>query len=700
MKFRHNMLWIGCLTAVTHACALTLGPTQGHVVLGAPLDVRITIEPDAEHTLETSCIDAQALFGATLAHTTLELMPPNTVRIRSRKAVNEPLVHLRITAGCDGRSERSYTLLADPPERLATAPTQPAAQPAPTAPPRPRAHAAPQPTATPPTPKAPAPQKTRSAAAAPLANPENMRPVLRMDTLFLFPDAAGNDTPRSPRTPDSTIALPATAPEDAPHMPSEPLQQLERQLAALVQQQQQDHALMVRLSAQLAQRESTQAPAAWWLYVLGGLLLLALGTIALLLHRLRTAQARAWDDWSDSMRQAQTTPNAELKKNIAATATLASENTEKSSKKQSEFSPSSFPSDTDLWTQAETTVVPPALQPLQAPPSATDLRKANAFVLPVATNTKTSSEGDSAKAPVSAYSTITSQDFLNAQEQAEFFASIGEYDEAIALLETHIAEVGPISPLPYLKLLEFFYQLSRSEPFEQTRQALQEHFNINVPVLSHYHEPGVDLLDGYPQLLEPIEAQWPSDAVLALLEHLLHYPVQGNFDVPVPRLAPAAFRDVLLLHSMALNTPASSRGSMERRHSTVAQAVPPAALNAVVPPASLPSDSPVSDPATATDANAALLATLDLNFELPEAPASSPALAADGTPDANAQVPALAPHLEDLQLDWDLPAADPSATGQPPAQTPPATPEAPLLDLNLDGLQLDPSAEPRPPRQP
>lgn len=697
MKFRHNMLWIGCLTAVTHACALTLGPTQGHVVLGAPLDVRITIEPDAEHTLETSCIDAQALFGATLAHTTLELMPPNTVRIRSRKAVNEPLVHLRITAGCDGRSERSYTLLADPPERLATAPTQPAAQPAPTAPPRPRAHAAPQPTATP---KAPAPQKTRSAAAAPLANPENMRPVLRMDTLFLFPDADGNDTPRSPRTPDSTIDLPATAPEDAPHMPSEPLQQLERQLAALIQQQQQDHALMVRLSAQLAQRESTQAPAAWWLYVLGGLLLLALGTIALLLHRLRTAQARAWDDWSDSMRQAQTTPNAELKKNIAATATWASENTEKSSKKQSEFSPSSFPSDTDLWTQAETTVVPPALQPLQAPPSATDLRKANAFVLPVATNTKTSSEGDSAKAPVSAYSTITSQDFLNAQEQAEFFASIGEYDEAIALLETHIAEVGPISPLPYLKLLEFFYQLSRSEPFEQTRQALQEHFNINVPVLSHYHEPGVDLLDGYPQLLEPIEAQWPSDAVLALLEHLLHYPVQGNFDVPVPRLAPAAFRDVLLLHSMALNTPASSRGSMERRHSTVAQAVPPAALNAVVPPASLPSDSPVSDPATATDANAALLATLDLNFELPEAPASSPALAADGTPDANAQVPALAPHLEDLQLDWDLPAADPSATGQPPAQTPPATPEAPLLDLNLDGLQLDPPAEPRPPRQP
>jgi pilus assembly protein FimV len=696
VKFRHNMLWIGCLTAVTHACALTLGPTQGHVVLGAPLDVRITIEPDAEHTLETSCIDAQALFGATLAHTTLELMPPNTVRIRSRKAVNEPLVHLRITAGCDGRSERSYTLLADPPERLATAPTQPAAQPAPTAPPRPRAHAAPQPTATP---KAPAPQKTRSAAAAPLANPENMRPVLRMDTLFLFPDADGNDTPRSPRTPDSTIDLPATAPEDAPHMPSEPLQQLERQLAALVQQQQQDHALMVRLSAQLAQRESTQAPAAWWLYVLGGLLLLALGTIALLLHRLRTAQARAWGDWSDSMRQAQTTPNAALKKNIAATATWASENTEKSSKKQSEFSPSSFPSDTDLWTQAETTVVPPALQPLQAPPSATDLRKANAFVLPVATNTKTSSEGDSAKAPVSAYSTITSQDFLNAQEQAEFFASIGEYDEAIALLETHIAEVGPISPLPYLKLLEFFYQLSRSEPFEQTRQALQEHFNINVPVLSHYHEPGVDLLDGYPQLLEPIEAQWPSDAVLALLEHLLHYPVQGNFDVPVPRLAPAAFRDVLLLHSMALNTPASSRGSMERRHSTVAQAVPPAALNAVVPPASLPSDSPVSDPATATDANAALLATLDLNFELPEAPASSPALAADGTPDANAQVPALAPHLEDLQLDWDLPAADPSATGQPPAQTP-ATPEAPLLDLNLDGLQLDPPTEPRPPRQP
>ena len=51
MKFRYNMVWIGCLLAATHACALTLGSPQGQVVLGAPLDIRIAVEPDASPVL-------------------------------------------------------------------------------------------------------------------------------------------------------------------------------------------------------------------------------------------------------------------------------------------------------------------------------------------------------------------------------------------------------------------------------------------------------------------------------------------------------------------------------------------------------------------------------------------------------------------------------------------------------------------------
>lgn len=746
MKFRHNMVWIGCLLAATHACALTLGPTQGQVVLGAPLDIRIAVEPDADQTLESSCIDADALFGAVRAHTTLELVPPSTIRLRSRQAVNEPLVHLQVSAGCNGSSVRSYTLFADPPAGVGTKPAVTAQQPLPlatavlpataaAAPAKRRAPSAPKntPRSATKTPKAakatpPAPTATASsaasaasaattataAAAVPLSNLtlesiENSRPVLRMDTLFLFPDTEGSETSPRTSTADSTVALPSPSHADTERATSEQLQQLEKQLTALVQQQQRDRARILLLSEQLTHSQQ-QAPATLWLYGLMALLVLALTTIAVLLHRLRSIQSRKQADWSDTVRQAQDDAAPEAPPSIAVSQEPtkakaknpdAPAATDTTAQELRAFLPAAAPP--DLWEQAEAPAPAPASlakTDTEAAPSPLQVRQANAFILPTATNVSTPTPP---QPPVSAYSTITSQDFLNAQEQAEFFASIGEYDEAIGLLQQHIAEVGPVSPLPYLKLLEFFYQLSRSEPFEQTRQALQEHFNIDVPVLSHYHEPGADLLDGYPQLLEPIEAQWPSDAVLTLLEHLLHYPVQGKFDVTVPRLAPAAFRDVLLLHSMALNTTASSRGSMERRHSTVAQAVAPAVLNAVVPPASLPSDSPVADPAAATtiatDADAALLTTLDLNFELPETPPAPLALAADSTPHADVQAPALAPHLEDLQLDWHQP-EDPSATGQPPAQTPPATPEAPLLDLNLDGLQLEPPADPRPPRQP
>lgn len=227
MKLRNNILWIGCLTIAAQACALTLGPTQGPVVLGAPMDIRVTVEPDAGQTLHSSCIDANAQLGEVLAHLSLDLLPPNTVRIHSRQAVNEPLVSLKISAGCNNKAVRSYTLFADPPKALSSAPASNAqtpirltppnhtASPAPAAQPRATATAAAAPAQTPPAaaphpaksapPPAPSPARTAAASAAastdaaatrPSATPispeamDNMRPVLRMDTLFLFPDSS------------------------------------------------------------------------------------------------------------------------------------------------------------------------------------------------------------------------------------------------------------------------------------------------------------------------------------------------------------------------------------------------------------------------------------------------------------------------------------------------------------------------------
>lgn len=723
MKFRNNVLWIGCLTAAAHTCALTLGPTQGQVVLGAPLDIRVSIEPDAGQTLASSCIEAEAHFGEALARLTTDLLPPSTLRIRSQQPVNEPLVDLRITAGCGGRMARSYTLFADPPKQSTTAATAaqspihiaPAARPAPTVPatqqPRPRTTPAAQkkaPAAAKASTQAAKPASVKAAAAAAsaavpaaLLSPEELRPVLRMDTLFLFPDGANAESSPSARNHapgGDTIILPGQSAtpqaqdKKAANAQSEQLLRLEKQLTTLLQQQKQDRAHILRLSEQLANAQTPNQTL--WLYVLLCLLLLALTTIALLLRRFHAERALAQDRWSAAVREAQEATAHKPGKSIATSAAFTRKIDSKTSEEDTAAQDTPAASASDPWTKAEASSVPPVAAP-DVPASAADVRQANAFLLPQATNTQSTDASSPAPAQ-SAYSTITSQDFLSTQEQAEFFASIGEYDEAIGLLQNHIAQAGPTSPLPYLKLLEFFYQLSRTESFEQTRQALQEHFNIQAPTLAKYHSQGQDLLHGYPQLLEPIEALWPSDEVLALLEGLLHYPVQGKFDAPVPRLDPAAFHELLLLYNIARDTPANARGSMVQRRSTAAEALcdEKAALDPAPTAAVAETAMPVPDDAP----DGATLDALDLQLDLPTAPvtggADSPAAPADAeslAPPASASLDL----LEDLNLD--LHAPDTPAADAPLDPTPAPAP----LELDLDGLNLEaPADRDDTPRQP
>lgn len=133
MRLRNQFLGIACLTAAAQACALTLGTPQNPVVLGAPLDVRITIVPDPGQTLDSSCIQAQVMQGEVFTPVRTTLIAPQTLRIRSQQAINEPLVSLTVSAGCSGQISRSYTLFADPPQLLPS--TQPAAALSPSPPP-------------------------------------------------------------------------------------------------------------------------------------------------------------------------------------------------------------------------------------------------------------------------------------------------------------------------------------------------------------------------------------------------------------------------------------------------------------------------------------------------------------------------------------------------------------------------------------
>ena len=531
VRLRNQFLGIACLTAAAQACALTLGTPQNPVVLGAPLDVRITIVPDPGQTLDSSCIQAQVMQGEVSTPVRTTLIAPQTLRIRSQQAINEPLVSLTVSAGCSGQISRSYTLFADPPQLLPS--TQPAAALSPSPPPEktakrpapapkaakaaqapsakaPTATARPAPKTTPaPAPKV-APARTPPAdpaAAAPLALSitalDSARPVLRMDTLFLFHD--GEEGAAANRG-ESTIAL---APADTAAIESERLLQLQTQLASLEEQQKKSRAEIAGLTTELAAAKAANT-LPLWLYLLLAVLTAALLAIAYLLQRLRAERQHAASDWHQAVRSAYA-PDAE-EKYIASTV-----------EEETQYSAETVKKPTVEAPEAPTKQASPAPAPAEPAPSAPIAVpiQPNAFFLPQADNHL--NEGDSAEAP-SGYLTVTTQDFLDTQEQAEFYASIGEYDEAIILLENHIEKNPKASPLPYLKLLEFFYQLSRTEAFETTRRALEAVFNIQAPRLENYHAPSADLLEGAVPLLTQIEALWPTDDVLALMGGAIHYP--------------------------------------------------------------------------------------------------------------------------------------------------------------------------------
>uniref|UniRef100_UPI0035A11A1E type IV pilus assembly protein FimV n=1 Tax=Delftia acidovorans TaxID=80866 RepID=UPI0035A11A1E len=164
-------------------------------------------------------------------------------------------------------------------------------------------------------------------------------------------------------------------------------------------------------------------------------------------------------------------------------------------------------------------------------------------------------------------------ELFDVQQQAEFFISVGEHQQAIELLRSHIDTHEDSSPLAYLELLHLYYTLSRRDDFDQLRARFARHFNARVPAMPGFTDKGSSLLQGYPEQLARIEALWPVDEVEACLAHYL-FKQDGAPDPDAP--APfdlAAFDDLLLLLSIARTSPAGTRGEPGPRERTTPRMV-------------------------------------------------------------------------------------------------------------------------------
>ena len=717
----------------TDASALSLGRVRGAVLIGRPLEVTVQLPLDQTDDPANLCLEADVLYGdAKIAPARVRLSGENlgstqasSVRIAATAPVDEPVVTVFMRAGCNQKVSRRYVLLAEP---AVDSPAAPAAAVVPEAPTAAASAPIPSPASTPAaasgagTPAAgaasrrsrattpvpaggteSAPARSRPArepaspprAAAPDANradaPLQLRSGNRLDTRKnarsrLKLEALDLSVERNPQLKSSPDLL-STPTQDANQRAAaaalyralsappadllrdaERLRALEREITTLRATAVKSNATITDLNSKLREAESERY-LNWVVYSLALLLVAAVAAAGYLWLRSRHMHAQQWwnamdqdplpDDEGDGfVGGAADIPLARgpLSK-VSAPAPLrsASEEDEPSSFFDSEPGPARDGSGDD--DQPYTMDRPDFVASMPGIPR-----------------------------------TVNAEELFDIQQQADFFMSLGQHEQAIDVLKTHINDNIETSAVAYLDLFKIYHQLNRRDDYDALRADFNKVFNAEVPTFENFTERGHGL-EAYQLALSRIEALWPSPKVLDVIEEsIFRKPGSAGeaFDLE-------AYRELMLLYAMAKDLVDRKEDLMTfepsgvgpsfgdektRFSSTVIQP-----LSAVEIPSYDRNDSGSAGPdVQSLDVDMDIFpeinlprngsAMLGLDIDLSDADA-----AAAAQPDAEAPMPDLPFDISDIDI-----AAEPSAPAEPDSA---AAPDSNLLDFDMFDSALE-----------
>ncbi len=571
--FTAHVIFAATALASQQVWALGFGRAVPDAVLGQAFTFTVPVSVDPGERFGLDCMSAEVYYGDTR-------LPPNVVRtdvergtadntwivrITAAAPVAEPIVEVALSAGCERRFTRRFTLFADPPSLGTTAAQLPQVAPvanavAPAAIPAQggtdgasSGHAATV---------AMAARAARHGASA--VGTGRTHVVRKGPTMALANDLDAAPAARhvagagSARQPGPRVAPPP--PAEAPRLvldagvahlkldmedpvippPSaasgatmvladiddpdaRQLRALEQSIQAIKRDSQVQREQTAQLQAQLAQSQSRSD----WLPWLAGLLALALAAIGALLWKLRQQNRIAHSAWfNESQLGARTAPES---------------------------------------------VPAPAVQEPPVAVPAVDLRDsdpASATAADLSLDALAMDDGDARGLPVrhdqaatrplarqamaaamvqeTAPRELSVEELLDLEQQADFFIALGQEDAAVDLLMSHLRSAGGQSPLPYTKLLEIYRRQGDRSAYERTRARFNRRFNAYAPDWDTGPAAGRTLED-YPETVALLENAWhaPIDA-MALLEGLLFKRDDTSelFDLP-------AYRDVLVLYSLA-----------------------------------------------------------------------------------------------------------------------------------------------------
>jgi pilus assembly protein FimV len=142
---------------------------------------------------------------------------------------------------------------------------------------------------------------------------------------------------------------------------------------------------------------------------------------------------------------------------------------------------------------------------------------------------------------------VAAEELFDIQEQADFFMSLDQPEQAIEVLKNHITDNVETSALAYMDLFDIYHRTNRQNDYMQLREEFNRVFNAQVPEFSRYGAASAGL-EGFPQVLKGIQAGWsqPHQALELIEESIFRQPDQDQ-----PPLDMQAYRELMLLYAMA-----------------------------------------------------------------------------------------------------------------------------------------------------
>lgn len=567
------------LTALGSTAA-SWGRHSGAAVIGRPLDIRVQAIAAADEDLAAQCVQAEVFFGdsqvgSASVRISVQRNAPDaeaSVRVQTTVPVNEPIVSVQVKVGCTTPFSRRYVLLSDLlSEQVAAAPssepiavlqaggaqTRPLPSLAaslprsgetigPSAPGQSGPSATAQKDAAAPAIGTARPSKPKpvSVVRRPVESPKSSVPRLQLDpvdlnlaierdpalklSLSLLSEPTSNEQERAAAA-QLWKALNAS-PEDILR-DTQKLSVLEAESKGLREQEASNKAALLALESEVEKSRFIT----WLAYLLGALLLLSLvGLFLLWRRRARGAAGDSPRDW------------------WATGAAVAGAGAATASKSAMPAKSRAVDLDLDLGDES-------GLDDLHAIHRSSEDSEA-AFL-------SASDRRESPPSHMGVSRSVATEELFDVQQQSDFFVSLGEYDQAIGILKTHIGESQEPSALAYLDLFKLYHRLGRRDDYDRLRAEFNHKFNAGAPPFDQYSDESRGL-ETYETAFGRIQALWPQPRVLDVIENSIFRdamdPESEVFDLE-------AYRELLLLHALAKDVikREGAEGSSDFQHTAI-----------------------------------------------------------------------------------------------------------------------------------